>query len=154
MHEVKIANFQKEHPGREFPPYRALRAEEAIHVRMRIAALVGVPPDSDPLSLTERLAGAMSEWTEHNAEDKGFELRAVCESLRVQPLQHVYINWGRFDDVNSMEYRDLVDYFDFIWYPGPDEIEVFDSTFAWVVSVDHDGHIRFLKARADSSVDR
>jgi hypothetical protein len=37
--------------------------------------------------------------------------------------------------------EDLSRYFDDIFYPGPDDIELFDETLKWFMLVDHEGAI-------------
>lgn len=43
-----------------------------------------------------------------------------------------------------MRFKDLTEHFDYIWYPGPDDIEIFDDSLSWILSVDHGGYLRVL----------
>ena len=35
-------------------------------------------------------------------------------------------------------------YFSDIWYPSTDDIDVFDSSVSWILSVNHEGEIRSM----------
>lgn len=56
-------------------------------------------------------------------------------------LSNVFINWYRFDDIDKMSLKDLDQYFYDIWFPATDDIDIFDDTFKWIVSIFHDGII-------------
>lgn len=58
-------------------------------------------------------------------------------------MQHCYINWRGFEDIDRLETKALAKYFDDIWYPGPDEIDIWDASYEWIMSIDADGGIRY-----------
>jgi len=83
-----------------------------------------------------------------NAKSENFCLTAVFANLGIVPKENVYINWYRFDKIDKMQFNDVVHYFNYIWYPDSDEIDLFDDSFSWIVSIDHDGSVMsvcFLK---------
>jgi hypothetical protein len=59
----------------------------------------------------------------------------------------VYLNWYRFDDIDQIDLAALDQYFSDIWYPGSDDLDVFDDSTDWIVSIAHFGKIRFFKKR-------
>jgi len=78
-----------------------------------------------------------------------FDLRRVLCSIEIVPEDHVYINWYRFDKLDRMAVDDLAQYFDDVWYPSSDDIDLFDSTLSWVLSVTDEGYIRFVKFKQE-----
>jgi hypothetical protein len=78
---------------------------------------------------------------EMNAASKEFSLVEVLRSLGIRRNRDVFINWKRFECIDRIALEDLSRYFDDIFYPGPDDIELFDETLKWFMLVDHEGAI-------------
>jgi len=74
-----------------------------------------------------------------------FKLIDTLNSLKVTPLTNVYVNWHRFDDIDIFNIADIDKYFSDLWYPSSDDIDVFDESLNWIVSIRHDGCVCFLK---------
>ena len=86
-----------------------------------------------------------SRPVEHaNAKAEGFDLAALVHSLELEAQEEVFINWDDFTTIDRMRFKDLTEHFDYIWYPGPDDIEIFDDSLSWILSVDHGGYVRVL----------
>jgi hypothetical protein len=39
--------------------------------------------------------------------------------------------------------RFVAHYFSDLWYPGADDIDLFDASVSWVVAIRHDGAVSF-----------
>jgi hypothetical protein len=146
MEKRNIDGFKLEHPGQDFPVYRSLSSDETIHLRQRLKGLVGLSNESDDLTLAYRIrsqskciAGAL------NAENKDFNLFATLRNLNINPQEKVYLNFCRFDDIDEMSIIDVSANFRYVWYPVSDDIDIFDSTLAWIVSISHDGEVSLAK---------
>ncbi len=68
----------------------------------------------------------------------------MVHSLDLEPQEEVYINWDDFTTIVRMRFKDLTEHFHYVWYPGPDDIEIFDDSLSWILSVDHGGYLRVL----------
>lgn len=140
MDQHKIDNFAQDHPGTPFPSMRKLAAEELsllqgkIFKSVRENLNIKLPEEISRLELLEQ------DFFPQNAESPDFKLEEAMAQFKIYPDSIVYINWYRFDTVDRIELRDLYKYFDYIWYPGSDDIEVFDSSARWMISVSHSGH--------------
>jgi len=75
----------------------------------------------------------------------GFNLIDTLNSISILPLPKIYINWYQFDDIDLINTSDLNKYFDDIWFPSADDIDLFDESLNWIVSIRHDGNVCFLK---------
>jgi len=145
MDEFKIENFLASHEGKQFPSYRPLTADQADAIRKKLLDRLGIDPHENGLTLVCHLAQMEKSAQEFSVQDSGFDLTKVLDSLEVHPETNVYINWYRFDRIDEIAAADLHQYFDDIWYPAVDDIDLFDATLSWVLSVSHDGKVRATK---------
>jgi len=99
------------------------------------------------LVLTNRLLELSVPYKGINAENEHFDLAAVAKDLGISAEKKVYVNWYRYDNVDEIQFVDLTKYFDDIWYPGPDDIDIFDATFSWILSISHDGAVRSARLK-------
>jgi hypothetical protein len=144
MNEIKIINFKKEHPETSFPAYRELPLHECMAITDSISKKHNIRA-STPLEFLEMLNKRQKDVESENADCASFNLRSVLTKLHIQPLDMVFINRWRFDQIDSMSFDDVSKYFDDIWYPSADDIDIFDSSFEWILSIDHAGYLKLLK---------
>lgn len=76
-----------------------------------------------------------------NAKNNGFSFSNLLISQGISSEEYVYIDWHRFDDIDSIELLLLSEYFDDIWYPEADDMYIYDDTFTWFALVTHYGAI-------------
>ncbi len=141
MERLKIQNFEREHPDVPFPQFVTLSAAEAARLRQEMAFKAGFDRPDDTwalltylVSLSRTLRGATSDGT-------GLDLRAILQKACITPLDDVYINWDDFRTIDRMSFADLCRYFEDIWYPGPDDIEIFDDALSWILFIHHYGAV-------------
>ena len=103
---------------------------------------------SDLLSFTREVC-AKTRVCEVDLNSEQFELRTLFDDLRIVPESNVFLNWYRFDDVDEIAFDDLADYFEDIWYPSSDDIDILDASYRWMLSVSHGGQASI--ARFDSN---
>jgi hypothetical protein len=144
MNAAKIKNFEMEHPGTQFPWFHSLDLNETKQVLDDLKSTFGVPESKTTLELVVLLDSMAEDIAEFNAESDTFELRGVLYHLGISPLPRVFINWYRFDQIDVMNLDALAEWFDDIWYPSADDIDVFDSTYSWIISISHSGNIKSL----------
>ncbi len=80
-----------------------------------------------------------------NAEDDNFDWNKVFNRIGIPVPNEVFINFERFNSIDVFLFNDFCKYFGDIWYPAADDIEVFDATFNWIVSVKHYGLVHYAK---------
>jgi len=137
----KIENFRDEYPNKEFPWFRPLLEAELIEIRSKMFKLLKVSDGNNLIRLVNKIINEGVFLDNFNAENNKFSLAAVLNCLEITPLQKIFINWYRFDDIDEMYFDSLNDYFDDIWYSGPDDIDIFDKSFSWIISISHDGGV-------------
>lgn len=145
MDTIKLEDFVRDHPGENFPEYRTLSEQESARIRRAIASQLGLPPDVGPLELVRAVADKAVAVPQINAEDKSPDFRALLYEAGVSPREKVLINWYRFDRVDEMSLNDFSRCFGDLWYPAADNIDLFDHSLSWIVSVDYSGTVSLLK---------
>lgn len=145
MQTFKIDNFKKEKPGHAFPRFESLGVKETEAVRADLASRLGLPQTVDPLELIRCVGQRARVLRDVDADEASFD---IAEALRVEgirPRPDVYVNWYRFDEIDRMRFDDLAQNFDDVWYPTSDDIDIFDSSFSWILSIDHEGTVKLLR---------
>ncbi len=145
MEKIKIENFSREYPNRHFPSYKTLSAPDAKKIEEIIAGKLEMPPNSSPLELVKVLREKSSVIPDLHAESDNFDLKSTLLNVGISPNARVFINWYRFDQIDEISLDDLSSHFDDIWYPAADDIDLFDDSFSWIVSIGYSGEIMILK---------
>jgi hypothetical protein len=145
MDAFKIRNFVDSHKGEAFPWCRALDTAECIKIRSQIRKKVPIS-NSDDGSLLLKAIDQMGNLAKNiGAGDSEFSLNAFLISEGIYAKEKVYLNWKQFDELDEMKYADVCEHFDDIWYPGSDDLDFFDDSFEWVLSIAHHGAIKLAK---------
>ena len=74
------------------------------------------------------------------SNESEFNLFELFKFLGIPPV-NVFINWGKFDNIDEISFNDLGQYFYDLWFHSADNIDIFDDTYRWIVSIRHDGVI-------------
>lgn len=145
MEDFKIKNYTNQSPNKKFPFYRQLSVEDMEFLRKKISFNFGFEDEDDGLRLVKFLEIKARLLENINADTKDFKLNKVFQQINISPQRNIYLDWYRFDKTDSMFWDDLCGYFNEIWYPGPDDISIFDQSLLWIVFVSHEGYISYLK---------
>lgn len=145
MNEIKVQNFSKEHPDIRFPGWRSLSAQEAAEIRAQLAHRIGAREDLNEIALTRLILDRGIFIKELNALDVGFSLCALLANLDIVPRPNVFLNWHHFDDIDQMRLEDVDKFFEYLWYPSADDLDLFDDSLSWLLSISHDGDIKIAR---------
>lgn len=146
LHEIKRINFVREHVGEEFPKYKSLTATETTAIREKLAELLAIQPAEGSADLNRSINSHQLpvRGPASDAESLSFDLLEIFGRLGIRPMPKLYINWNSFSDIDQLATADVARYFLDLWYPGPDEINIWDDSYAWIVSVDANGALRYV----------
>lgn len=139
--DTKIENFIRQYPGKQFPAFRSLTVQDAEKIAQIIQNQLGMPPNSSPLDLVKELRDRSSVIPDANAESTRFDLKSTILRAGIAPNKIVFINWYRFDQIDEMNLSDLSTHFGDIWYPAADDIDIFDETLDWIISIGYSGEV-------------
>jgi len=140
-----LENFAREYPGKSFPDYRSVSAIEAEQTKLRISMQMDFPPSASSLELVRLVREQSTVLSNVNAESDDFNLKSVIFRAGIMPKEEIYINWHRFDEIDRMRLEDLSGYFEDIWYPSADDIDLFDDSLSWIFSISYSGNISYLR---------
>lgn len=145
MDQIKIDNFSSQHPGCSFPEWDSLSKDACLEITQLIRKKFSLANIADGLALVRAIDALAQpcEIASHVSED--FDLNALLDACGVNAAEVVYINWYRYDEIDRLKRKDLARNFDDIWYPDVDDIDVFDESLSWILSIRHDGYIRLLR---------
>jgi hypothetical protein len=142
MEAFKIALFEQEHAV-PFPSYRSLPAEEGRALQASLASQFGLTASCTAGAFERDLA---SRQTHHEANaTQDFALLPTFTALGIAPLPELFVNWARFEEVDAFQTVDVARYFDDLWYPVADDIDLFDASLNWLVSIRHDGVVSVIR---------
>lgn len=144
MEHFKIEHFEKEYPGKQFPLFHSLDGPEVHVLRERLAKRLGCS-SADPLVLFKEFERRLGLVEGADADQDTFSLSSTVSDLNITPEKHVYLHWYRYDKVDQMAFADVSTYFSDIWYPGPDDLALFDASFEWILTITHDGAVTVRK---------
>lgn len=141
MDEHKIQNFNNNYPNSAFPDFRTLSAVEAEHIRKSLRDKLGMHSGSTPLDIVIKLGDDSTVISGADADADDFSFKSAVLQAGIEPSKRVLINWYRFDVIDEIALDDLTNYFDDIWYPSSDDIEIFDNSISWMISIGHSGEM-------------
>lgn len=147
MDEFKLVNFLRSHPGIALPEIAPLSASESLAVQTSLATRLGLPPTVSREKLVAHLDERETPISGIDAANDDFSLRAVLQAENLVPDEQVMLNWYRFNDIDRVKCSDLCTFFHDIWYPSSDDLDVFDSSYNWVISICHSGTVKVLHLR-------
>ncbi len=142
MENFKIEHFKRNNPADDFPAFNSLTFDKIQLIYDKLLKAIGgyFSPDQ----LVKKINELETLVKNVNANNEDFLLKSLLCEINIHPQQKVYVNWYRFDNIDELYFADLNMYFSDIWYPSSDDIDIFDSTFSWLLSISHDGTIKYL----------
>lgn len=144
MESFKIENFEKYYDDVIFPKFKELDAREINEFQKKLTLKLGMS-EINLLNLTASIRRMSTGIEKINAQSEGFDFNELLSSLHTEKIESVYINWYRFDVIDKMKLIDFAKYFDDIWYPESDDVDIFDDSMSWFVSIHSNGAVSYLK---------
>ena len=142
MEKFKIDNFSKESVGVPFPKFESLGSQECSDIRFQLCSRLSLPTDCTDVELAFLVDSLQTNLSGASVEKGSFDLESVLVSIGVTVCNDVYVNWHHFKAIDEMNVHDLSKHFFDVWYPCSDDIDIFDSSLSWILSIDHEGAIR------------
>lgn len=146
MEKVKLENFSKEYAGRAFPKYVSLSKNACTEIAQLIREKFAIANAPDGFTLVKAIDALAQPCDDRSHVGEDFDLSGLLNACGINAASVVYINWYHYDEIDKFNLRDLASHFYDIWYPGVDDVDVFDDSLDWIVSVRHDGYIKLLRS--------
>jgi len=129
----------------EFPSFDVLQRKECETVKSRILKSFSVDAHLDKYKATFEIR-SKSELALGNFDEATLALEGFLRYAIGYISSDIYLNFCHFDEINRMKFSDFATYFSDIWFPGADDLDIFDVTFSWIIQFGHENEIFLLKA--------
>ena len=138
MDALKKINFARDRGlEQSFPEHAELDKVECERLRRRLSKTIVGDQNASGMDLLQHIRKNSEVIEGVNAKSSDFSLGSIAFPMFSRGL--VYINWYRFDKIDIIDLSDLDRWFEYIWYPSVDDIEIFDLKCNRVLSIRHDG---------------
>lgn len=141
MEEFKVENFEQE-TGKPFPNVRNLSIQEANNIRDRLIHLLKQSKDISTFDLVN-IIDTNELYLKDLDASNNFSILKCLAFLNIDYKVKLFINWYHFDEIDEININDLENYFYDIWYQGSDDIDIFDASLNWILSIRHDGVVKY-----------
>lgn len=143
MDPHKLEDFADEHPGEESPRV------DAVPTRQTSKLVTTLMARFCPCAKTEsdfiRYIAREPMVDNLAALDEDFDFTRLLKDSHIEIPSDVFLNFTEFDRLERMRYSDFAKYFRNVYWPATDDLDCFDETLNWIVSIDHDGNITLLQ---------
>ena len=141
MEAFKVENYEREHGTGTFVSFRHLPTNEAEENLQCLRQRLELPREFGGVQVVRILRDRSTFIEGFDATQDDFDLKQVLSHIKLDAADKVLVNWYRFDDIDELRAVDLCKIFGDIWYPSSDDIDVFDSSMNWLLSIHHDGSV-------------
>jgi hypothetical protein len=145
MLKQKKMEYESE-KGIPFPDLITLSDSESSILRQRLFASLGVD-SPEPRKEIGNIFSRKFKQIEDSIpmEDGALLYNIVANFCGYDPVV-VFINFYEFDVIDVISLKELSRIINDVWLPGAEDIDIFDSTFSWVVQVNHEEILLALRA--------
>ncbi len=70
------------------------------------------------------------------------QLASLCK-LNIKEDEVVYLDWDNFENLIAVSFSDFVKNINNFWYPGSDDLSIFNDDATWVLTIYHHGDITY-----------
>lgn len=144
MEEFKIENFINE-TGLPFPKFNVLTNYEINNLKKNNESFF--KKVFDLLSSEKHLFSAKGKTWGPDIDNVRNNLINVFSYCKCDS-HTVYLSWEHLSDFVLFYTKDVVEYFDYLWYPGPDDLIIFNDEFKWLIYIDHHSFIKFIDLKS------
>lgn len=149
MKRFKIDNFLRTHPNDSFPWFEELESNQVIEVRVSLAKRLGLSNWINNGSFRKFPFASLNVCPDVDAERDDFDLRSLIDRLHIESLSVVFVYYIG-EGIERMQLDQMSHYWSDIWYPGSDDVMIFDETFSWLILVNHEGQVSWMKSADDT----
>jgi len=142
MENFKIDIFQRENNGLQFPEFNRVEKKNCTLFKLKFYKKLGLDMDvHDSLKILKLIREKSKLLPNVNAESNDFSFKFLINKLQFSTPEFINVNWNRFEDIDEFKLEDFSNNLKYIWYAGPDDIEIFPNDVSWIISIDATGSI-------------
>jgi hypothetical protein len=145
MEAFKIEHYERENGVGTFVPFRHLSTHEANSIFQSLKRRLELPEEFDGLQVVRIISKRGVFIKDFDADQDDFDLKQVMNHINLFVEDKLFVNWYRYDNIDEFRANDLYEKFSDIWYPSSDDIDVFDSSLSWILSISHHGKVQVIR---------
>ena len=136
--------FLEKNPKKQFFPYEKITGRRALTA---FETLCGNFNIDNPSKNIDAVNQVVSKGKFLKVIDESmFNLNEYFEQIPTKTPQTVFLNYGDMSEFYEVSTESLNLFFDDIYFPGSDDIEIFDASCSWLFSINHDNYLVLCKS--------
>ena len=136
MESFKIDIFKSENNYKSFPDFEKQSNMKCFLYREKFIDILKLGNRQiDDVEILKLVRDRSKFLADKNADSVSFNLLDLLDELQIPSTEFIYINWFRFNSIDRFKLTDLSENLKYIWYPGPDDIEIFPEDVSWIISI-------------------
>ena len=143
MDSYKLEEFAGDHPGQQYPWVESVQPQEAQ--RMVSELMSRFCPSATNASDFIHFIAEQPMLEEITVLDDEFDFTRLLIDAQIRIPQEILVNFAAFEQLERMRYAEFAKHFRYVYWPATDDLDCFDESLEWIVSIDHDGRITVLK---------
>lgn len=155
MDIYKIDNYNRDSDGKPFPWYYHLENAELSELVKKIVFAFSIQMNTTIELIIQKICDKThllldNNGSYFNATNEYFQISDVFDLIGVKDQDTIYISWGPGEpclcsDVDLLYIKDVLKHFNDLWYPGTDDMVMFNDSFSFIIWIDHGGGIHYNK---------
>jgi len=130
--------------GFPFPKFRVLSDEETKRVKGGFADNLGLDRLADAVVVNRECLVKSTLIGRVHDDQQSLDLVRELSKYSIVPQAYVLVDWSQFNPVFEMLAEDVSRIFNYLWYPGADDLAVFDASGTWMLLFLHYGEVRLV----------
>ncbi|MBX3378106.1 MAG: hypothetical protein KF678_14015 [Phycisphaeraceae bacterium] len=122
-----------------------LPTPEVERLRATLLTKLGLASNAAPSAVLYRIMERSEPCGDVTIDAPGFDLGNVFQKAGIVPGPTLYY-WHGWDEIDTFDRMDLLMSIRLLWTSAaPDDVDVFDDTLGWLLTVDHTGQVGCIR---------
>ena len=140
----RIKVFKADFPEQAFPSYRSLSQAECEDILKRLYGKLSLQVTQDSVTLDTIIRDRSTQFAD-DIDENSISVSSMFRGMEIAVPSAVILKWNSWVELTEFSFSDFEKYFGYLFLPGADDLDVFDSTMSWVVSFTHSRAVYFVK---------
>lgn len=140
MDSFKIENFEKDFPAEKIK-YKRINGEQTLVIFNNLREKLFLQMEQE--EFFKKLENLEYTYTMYINKDVTQFKSSFLEHIN-NFEKNLFVFNINFDDLDYIDSKDLLNFFDYIWYPSSDDFLIFDSSYSWLIYVTHFGSLNIF----------
>lgn len=134
MDRFKFEIFKKENPKTPMFEVVPLTLDKIQIIQKKLFQLLNIE-DNNIQELEKRIY-QIANVLIPSIPENNFSIKELFYNLNVES-NFLYVTWDSFKTIDRFKLTDFCQWFEYIWYPSSDDIDIFNDDLTWILQVYH-----------------